>query len=175
MPVTKAQALVPGLVVLDADPGADAEGLDRLALWALQRISPVVAPDPPDGLVIDTTGADHLHGGEAAMLTSIVQRFAASGVEARAAIADTWGAAHAGARFLRRYTSVIAPGETEAMLRLLPLAALRLEPDTVAGLRTLGFETIGDLMAQPRAPLALLIFFSLVAAIIQICDEWFKN
>ncbi len=155
MPVTKAQALVPGLVVLDADPGADAEGLDRLALWALQRISPVVAPDPPDGLVIDTTGADHLHGGEAAMLTSIVQRFAASGVEARAAIADTWGAAHAGARFLRRYTSVIAPGETEAMLRLLPLAALRLEPDTVAGLRTLGFETIGDLMAQPRAPLAL--------------------
>jgi protein ImuB len=155
MAVTKAQALVPGLVVLDADPAADAEGLDRLALWALQRISPVVAPDPPDGLVIDTTGADHLHGGEAAMLTSIVQRFAASGVEARAAIADTWGAAHAAARFLRRYTSVIAPGETEAMLRLLPLAALRLEPDTVAGLRTLGFETIGDLMAQPRAPLAL--------------------
>ena len=125
MAVTKAQALVPGLVVLDADPAADAEGLDRLALWALQRISPVVAPDPPDGLVIDTTGADHLHGGEAAMLTSIVQRFAASGVEARAAIADTWGAAHAAARFLRRYTSVIAPGETEAMLRLLPLAALR--------------------------------------------------
>src|SRR5690606_17517391 len=37
----------------------------------------------------------------------------------------------------------------------LPLAALRLEPDTVSGLRTLGFETIGDLMAQPRAPLAL--------------------
>ena len=155
MPVTKAQALVPGLVVLDADPAADAEGLDRLALWALQRISPVVAPDPPDGLVIDTTGADHLHGGEAAMLTTIVERFAASGVKARAAIADTWGAARAAARFLRRYTSVIAPGETEAMLRPLPLAALRLEPDTVAGLRTLGFETIGDLLAQPRAPLAL--------------------
>ncbi|MCT8999931.1 Y-family DNA polymerase [Chelativorans intermedius] len=155
MPVTKAQALVPGLVVLNADPAADAEGLDRLALWALQRISPVVAPDPPDGLVIDTTGADHLHGGEARMLTAIVQRFAASGVEARAAVADTWGAAHAAARFLRRYTSVIAPGETEAMLRPLPLATLRLEPDTVAGLRTLGFETVGDLMAQPRAPLAL--------------------
>ena len=155
MAVTKAQALVPGLVVLEADPAADARGLDRLALWALQRISPVVAPDPPDGLVIDTTGADHLHGGEAAMLAAIVQRLAAFGVEARAAIADTWGAAHAAARFLRRRISVIAPGESEVILRMLPLAALRLEPGTVAGLRTLGFETTGDLMSQPRAPLAL--------------------
>lgn len=155
MAVAKAQALVPGLVVLDADPVADREGLDKLALWALQRVSPVVAPDPPDGLVIGTTGADHLHGGEAVMLTAIVQRFAASGVEARAAIADTWGAAHAAARFLRRQTVVIPPGDTEAMLRPLPLAALRLDPDTVTGLRTLGFETVGDLMDQPRAPLAL--------------------
>ena len=67
-----------------------------------------------------------LHGGEAAMLTSIIERFAASGVEARAAIADTWGVAHAAARFLRRQIAVIPPGETEPMLRLLPLAALRL-------------------------------------------------
>jgi protein ImuB len=35
----------------------------------LRRYAPIVAADPPDGLVIDTTGADHLHGGEAAMLT----------------------------------------------------------------------------------------------------------
>ncbi|CAM5592486.1 protein ImuB [Aquamicrobium terrae] len=90
MAVAKAQALVPGLVIMDADPAADDAGLDKLALWALQRISPVVMTDPPDGLVIDTTGADHLHGGEAAMLASLVQRFAAAGVEARAAIADTW-------------------------------------------------------------------------------------
>lgn len=155
MAVAKAQALVPGLIIVDADPAADREGLDRLALWALQRISPVVAADPPDGLVIDTTGADHLHGGDAMMLTVIVQKFAASGVEARAAIADTWGAAHAAARFLRRQSVVIAPGESERLLRPLPLAALRLDGETVNGLRTLGFETIGDLMDQPRAPLAL--------------------
>ncbi|NRC56554.1 hypothetical protein HK436_24985 [Mesorhizobium sediminum] len=67
MAVAKAQALVPGLVVVDADPAGDDDGLHKLALWALQRISPVVAPDPSDGLVIDTTGADHLHGGEALM------------------------------------------------------------------------------------------------------------
>lgn len=155
MPVAKAQALAPGLVVMDAEARADAEGLDKLALWALQRISPVVAADPPDGLVIDTTGADHLHGGEAAMLTALVERFAASGVEVRAAVADTWGAAHAAARFATRSTLIIPPGETAPLLRRLPIAALRLPPDIVAGLHTLGFDRVGALMDQPRAPLAL--------------------
>ncbi|MCM2471306.1 Y-family DNA polymerase [Agrobacterium vitis] len=155
MPVAKAQALAPDLVVVDADPRADAQGLEKLALWALQRLSPVVMADPPDGIVIDTTGADHLHGGEAVMLTSIVQRFAASGVEARAALADTWGAAHAAARFATRSTVIIPPGDTGPFLRRLPIAALRLQPDVVACLRTLGFERIADLMDQPRAPLAL--------------------
>ena len=68
MPAAKAQALVPGLTMRDADPAADAKALDRLALWALQHYAPVAAADPPDGLVIDVTGAAHLHGGEDAML-----------------------------------------------------------------------------------------------------------
>ena len=64
MPAAKAQALVPGLILRDADPAADAKALDRLALWALQRYAPIAAADPPDGLIIDVTGAAHLHGGE---------------------------------------------------------------------------------------------------------------
>jgi protein ImuB len=155
MPAAKAQALVAGLTIRDADPVGDAEALERLAVWVLQRIAPIVAADNPDGIVIDSTGADHLHGGEAAMLTAMVQRFASSGIEARAAIADSWGVAHAAARFVGRQALVIPPGESVPLLRPLPLAALRLDVETVAGLRTLGFETIGDLMDQPRAPLAL--------------------
>ena len=46
--------------------------LERLALWVLQRYAPIVAADPPDGLVIDATGAEHLHGGEEAMLDDMV-------------------------------------------------------------------------------------------------------
>lgn len=83
MPVSKAQALVPGLQVLPADPDDDATSLSRLALWVLQRFSPVVAVDPPDGLVIDSTGADHLHGGEAAMLDTLIGRLLMSGVRLR--------------------------------------------------------------------------------------------
>jgi len=45
MPATKAQALVQGLLTQDADPTADAEALDRLALWMLRRFAPIVAPD----------------------------------------------------------------------------------------------------------------------------------
>jgi protein ImuB len=99
MPASKAQALVQGLLIQDADPTADAEALERLAFWILQRFAPIVAADPPDGIVIDSTGADHLHGGEAATIAILVEKLAGVGLRARAAIADTWGAAHALARF----------------------------------------------------------------------------
>ena len=81
-----------------------------MSLWVLQRFSPIVAVDPPDGLVIDSTGADHLHGGEAAMLDALLGRLVMSGVAARAAIADTRGAAHALARFAAAPTFIAPPG-----------------------------------------------------------------
>jgi protein ImuB len=154
MPVTKAQVLVPGLIVQDADPDADNQALDRLAVWLL-RFAPIVAPDPPDGIVIDTTGADHLHGGEDAMLEGLLGRLAMSGIVARMAIADSWGAAHALARYAARPTLIAPNGHGRAVLESLPLAALRIAPSTVGALRVLGFERIGDLLAQPRAPLTL--------------------
>lgn len=155
MPATKAQALVSGLTVMDADPAADAEALDRLALWALPRYAPIVAADPPDGLVIDTTGADHLHGGEELMLSGMVNRFFASGIAARAAVADTWGAAHACARFLAHPTLVVSPGAQADTVRSLPIVALRLDPAIIDGLRVLGFNTIGQAASAPRSPLTL--------------------
>ncbi|WP_323010590.1 DNA polymerase Y family protein [Paracoccus sp. (in: a-proteobacteria)] len=155
MPVTKAQALVPGLIIEPADPKADVESLERLALWVLQRIAPIVAVDPPDGIVIDSTGADHLHGGEAAMLDALIGRLTLSGVSARAAIADSWGAAHALARFRSNPALIAPPGAGTPMLAPLPIEALRLPPGIPAGLRALGFSSIGDLIGQPRAPLTL--------------------
>jgi nucleotidyltransferase/DNA polymerase involved in DNA repair len=73
IPATQAQALVADLVIHHADPAADAEALERLAVWAL-RYSPLVAADAPDGIIIDATGATHLHGGEDAMLADMVSR-----------------------------------------------------------------------------------------------------
>jgi hypothetical protein len=78
MPATRAQALVPDLVIHHADPDADAKALDRLAVRAL-RYSPVVAVDPPDGIVLDTLGADHLHGGEDVMASDVGRRLRQAG------------------------------------------------------------------------------------------------
>ncbi|PWC47901.1 nucleotidyltransferase [Azospirillum sp. TSA6c] len=151
IPLAHARAMVPDLTIADADPDADAEGLHRLALWAL-RYSPMVAVDPSDGLWIDITGASHLVGGERPLLDDLVGRLAGMGVASRAAVAVTPGAANAIARFGHRPVCVV--DDALETVSALPLAALRLPPDITIELRRLGFETIGDLEATPRAPLA---------------------
>jgi protein ImuB len=155
MPVTKAQALVPGLIVHNADRAGDAEALDRLALWALRLYAPIAAADPPDGLVIDTTGAAHLHGGEEAMVEAMIAPFAASGFTACAALADGWSVAYAFARYGPRPLIVVPPEESAQAVLDLPIAALRLPKDMVESLGVLGFERIGELADKPRAPLTL--------------------
>lgn len=153
-PLAKAQALVPGLRVEDADPKGDIDALERLAFWAL-RYSPVAAADAPDGIVLDVEGAAHLMGGEKALAEDLQQRLTAAGYACRVAIADTWGVAHALARFGSSEISVAPPGALQQVIEAMPLPALRLEPAVCAELRALGFERIADLISQPRAPLAL--------------------
>jgi protein ImuB len=155
MAATQAQALVPGLRTDTADPEADEAALERLALWALKRYSPVVAVDPPDGLMIDASGVAHLHGGERTMLADLVGRLSHAGIAARAGMAATHGAAHALARYAARPVLVVGNEASSDALLDLPIAALRLPVDLVAALRRLGFCRIGELAAQPRAPLTL--------------------
>ena len=150
-------------MVTQAEPEADAAALDRLAVWCL-RYAPLVAPAPPDGVWIDATGAAHLAGGEAALLADLVARLRRAGFAARAAIADTPGAAHAVVRYginllplgLRdgEKTIIVPPGATATTLAPLPIRALRLSDETVAALHGLGLTHIGQLMTAPRAPLA---------------------
>lgn len=146
---------MPGLATHDAEPAEDDAALERLALWALKLYAPVVAAHPPDGLVIDASGATHLVGGAAAMLDDIVARLDRVGVRAQAAIAPTYGAAHALARYRARPTLVVGAASAAAAIADLPIAALRLTPDLVAGLKRMGLDRIGEVEAQPRASLTL--------------------
>lgn len=152
--VAHATAMVPGLVLHDLDPEADDAALQRLALWAQRLYSPTVAADPPDGLVIDATGCAHLFGGEETMLIDIRRRLSKAGYAATLAIADSWGGAHALARYSRRSIFVAPPGALGRELNDLPVAALRLPPDTVLALAKPGFDTIGELEATAKGPLA---------------------
>lgn len=153
MALAHARALLPGLAVVAADPAADMAALADLAGWCL-RFAPLTAPDAPDGVWVDATGCAHLFGGEAALLADLAARLARAGFAAQAAIADTPGAAWALARHGGKGLMVVPPGGQAAALAALPLAALRLTPEAVRGLRRLGVTQIGALAAMPRAPLA---------------------
>ena len=157
MTLAAAEALVPGLLAAPADPAADAAWLDRLAVWA-RRYTPLTAPDPPDGLWLEIAGAAHLLGGEAALLADLRRRLATgdsvTGIVARAAVADTPGAAWALARFGAAEAIVVPPGGAAAALAGLPPEALRLGPEALALLERLGIARIETLMALPRGPLA---------------------
>ncbi len=153
MPLAHAQAMVPKLLVVDATPAEDAEALARLAAWCL-RLSPLTAPDAPDGIWIDATGCTHLHGGERPMLAGLAGQLARHRLAGRMAIADTPGAAHALARFGTKPIMVVEPGCQAQALAPLPVEALRLGASVVDGLRRLGLERIGQLADTPRGPLA---------------------
>jgi protein ImuB len=147
-----ARAALPALLSRTAEPRRDRAALLRLARWC-GRYGPSRHADGEDGLWIEVTGVAHLFGGEARLITDLNARLARFSLTARAALADTLGAAHALARFASASATIAPPGETEAQLAPIPVEALRLAPETVLLLRRLGLKRIGQLYALPRAAL----------------------
>lgn len=170
-----ARARLPDLYAAPAMPTADAALLDRIAADC-DRYTPLVGRDPPDGVTLNITGAAHLFGGEAGLAAAVGQRLASAGLAARVVIAGAPDTARALARYAHAPRDIrlengcgarcgapglvapppliIAPdGDATAVLPL-PIAALRLPPDTVTGLVRAGLKTIGHLAHRPRAPLA---------------------
>ena len=150
--VVDVRALCPEVRVEAADPEGDRMALGRLMLWA-RRWCPWTATDGDAGLVLDTTGSDHLWGGETQMLREIEAGFALLGLSVRVAQAPTHGGAWALARF-GAVRSRATPDTLAALTAPLPVRALRLDADTVLTLQRLGLKTIGDLAAVPRLSLA---------------------
>jgi protein ImuB len=159
MPLTQARAQVPGLAVMPADPMGDRAALQRLALFAARRWSPLVALAGEDMVFVEIAGVAHLFGGEAAMARRIVRLLGRRGYTARVAIADTAGAAWALAREphldqrAAPGTLLCPPGGQRDALAPLPVAALRIDTRAVELMQRLGIHRIGDLLAMPRAPL----------------------
>lgn len=155
-----ARALVPGLAVADWDRAGDAARLTRLAEWATRYTPWTRAEDVPAeaqagaGLLLDISGCAHLFGGERALLEDLLARLARLGHGARAAVADTPGVAWAVVRHGGgERACVVRSGAGVAAVQGLPCAALRISQDMAGDLARLGLETIGSVLAQPRAPL----------------------
>lgn len=93
-----ARARAPDLASRPHEPDKDAALLLKLVRWS-ERWSPCIAPDPPDGLLLDVTGIPHLFGGEAALLSDLAAKFRRLGFTVRLGLAGTAAAAWAVARY----------------------------------------------------------------------------
>ena len=164
MPLADARAMHPGLDAVAADAAAEAALITDIAAWC-RRYTPLCAPDAPDGVFLDIAGAAHLFGGEAALLADLEARLKAHGFAARAAVAATPEAALALARYaVEKIADSGLDGRGVARLyHPLPLAALRLAPDTLAALAQAGLRRIGDIALRPRAPIAARFGADLIA------------
>ncbi|MBI1211112.1 MAG: DNA polymerase Y family protein [Alphaproteobacteria bacterium] len=146
-----ARAMYPNILVEHADEAADRQLLSGIVDWT-NRYTPLVGADAPHGMMLDITGCAHLFGGEDAMLRDVVRRLRAQGFIVRAAIASTPGAAWAVAHYGK--PGVIVPSAIRETLLPLPLAALRIDTETVDALARVGLKRIADIVDRPRAPLA---------------------
>ncbi|MFO0966065.1 MAG: hypothetical protein U0793_10835 [Gemmataceae bacterium] len=171
MPVAEANAVAPHVLLEEEDAERDLFVLKEVAAWA-ERFTPLVgvedveqpgkpggvsprrslASTAPSSLFLDITGCADCFGGEDALLNRAAVDFTEEGWNVRLAIADTLGAAWALAHFA---PGLAPPGETEKTLAPLPVAGLRLDPETLGMLSQLGIETIRQLLELPRASLAL--------------------
>ncbi len=151
MLVADAKAFSPKLEIADEEPVLVKNRLRALGLWCI-RFTPIVAIDPPDGLILDISGCTHLWKGERPYLKVIVNRLRTNGYDARMAIASTIGTAWAIARFGQISPIIECGGEREALFSL-PPQALRLEAQTVERMYKLGMRTVGSFMGMPKQAL----------------------
>jgi len=146
-----ARARTPALRVVAHRPDLDDALLGRV-LEDFGRFTPMIALDPPHGLMLDVTGCAHLLGGEADLMRTVQARAERAGLKIRCALAGTPQVARALARF--GPGGRFEPGQDRAAARRLPVAALELSDKEDEALRRLGLKRLGDLDDRPRAPLA---------------------
>lgn len=151
MVLADARAIIPELEVMDDKPDLIDKLLRRLAEWCI-RFTPIVAIDPPDGLLLDATGCSHLWGGDAQYLKEIIKKLNARGYDVRSAMADTAGVAWGVARFGKEPLVIASTSHVEALM-CLPTEALRLEIETVERLHKLGLHQIRQFIRMPRSSL----------------------
>src|SRR5499433_2687833 len=73
--LAQARAMHPTLTAVPEDQAADTRLLDAIA-GGCQRYTPLVALDPPDGVLLDIGGCAHLFGGEENLRADLLARMA---------------------------------------------------------------------------------------------------
>ena len=152
MKLADARSMMPDLRVAQHNQAADTQALMMLAHWML-RYSPAVSIAGDNGFLLDTTGCDHLFGGEERLVADVQDRLQNIGFRSRLALCDTVGASIALVNHGREDVYILPPGHKADVLDALPVDALRLDDDTITLLKRLGLRTIGDVRPLLRRAL----------------------
>jgi len=155
MTLAHARAILPARpspLIKPYSPERDRIALVALACWA-NRFTPMVAADPPDGLVLDIAGCERLFHGEGGLVAQLAASLASFKLDARIAVAPTLGCGWAVSRYGGGAVTAIAPAEIRAALAALPVAALRLDTAMVAALAEVGVTQVQHLLDIPRKEL----------------------
>ncbi|WP_411818223.1 DUF6504 family protein [Hyphococcus sp. DH-69] len=148
-----ARAICPDLLTEQTDTMREAGLLRALSRWA-DRLSPRVAIDPPDGLLLDIIGCAHLFGGEGAMGDHVRALLSDMNIYARIGIADTKIAARCLARYGENSVAIAPAGKTGDALRTLPIEGLGIDHKIGSELSRAGFRVIGQLYNVKSSELA---------------------
>jgi len=196
MSVPDARALCPDLLTEPGDPLREDMLLRAVRRWA-DQLSPWIALDRPDGLLLDVSGCAHLFGGEMAMARHSLARFADMQIMAKIGIADTKRAARALARHahIQAQTqahiqaqaqpqaqpqaqhndaaiSIAKPGKTRDALDALPVEALDVEARITTDLRRVGLKTLGQIYTIKQAELARRFGIEMVTALSKMLGQF---
>lgn len=149
-----ANALAPGVCLIDRDPAAERRLLDEAALATL-AYTPASAQYEDHTLLLEVEASLKLFGGPRRLLRHIQEAVRSCGVQARAALAPTAQGAWLLARQAPRTPSrhALKLGSLARRLDALPCALLPQSHPLSAWLEGIACHTLGDLRRLPRAGL----------------------
>lgn len=160
-----ARARFPDLLAVEMDQNADNQLLSHLANIALS-FTPIVAIDPPSGLILDITGCIHLFGGEDGLVREASRRIGLGNqLSVRSALASHPDSARA---IVRWGSPALAKHESIAAL---PIAALELEEESARALRRAGLTTVNMVRSRSMASIAARFGETTVRALRRLYGE----
>ncbi len=151
MALADIRAIYPDIIAVDEKKGLTNQLYKRIAEWCI-RFTPVASIDPLGGIILDATGCPHLWGSDEAYVQDIIKRLHAKGYQARAAMADTIGAAWAVVRYYKNILA-LGPGRQAEMLMDLPPSSLRINTAIAERLDQLGLYQVKDIVSMPSSAL----------------------
>jgi len=150
--LTAAEAVCPGLAVVEDDLAHHEHWQHFLAAWAY-RYSSEVSTALPGAVVLEAEGSFGLHGPWPIFEARLRKDLVALGFRHRIALAPNAHAAWVLAG-VADGLAVLQPETTHRALAAVPIEHARFSREVTAALTRIGLRTLGQVMALPRASLA---------------------